>query len=104
MQTQAKGLKFLAVGTMAALTTSQILAHHPTGGTVPSTTWQGLLSGLGHPVIEIDHSLFLFGAAFVAAFVGAQLGRSLIALVVYAGAGKVGTVLRAGGNEWAMTE
>ena len=36
-----------------------VLAHHPMGGEAPSTILQGLLSGLGHPVIEIDHLAFL---------------------------------------------
>ena len=35
------------------------LAHHPMGGVAPATALQGLLSGLGHPVIEMDHLAFL---------------------------------------------
>ncbi len=104
MQMPIKRFKFFAVAAMTAFAASKVLAHHPTGGEVPSTAWQGLLSGLGHPIIEIDHLLFLFGAAFVAAFVGAQPKRALFALAVYALAGMLGTVFRAGGIEWAMTE
>ena len=30
-------------------------AHHPMGGTIPATFLHGLLSGLGHPIIGLDH-------------------------------------------------
>ena len=38
---------------------SPALAHHPMGGQTPETFAQGLLSGLGHPLIGVDHFLFL---------------------------------------------
>jgi urease accessory protein len=40
-------------------------AHHAMGGTTPGTLVEGLLSGLGHPVIGPDHFLFVLaiGAA-----------------------------------------
>ncbi|MGP1374869.1 MAG: HupE/UreJ family protein [Almyronema sp.] len=31
------------------------LAHHPFGAQTPANFWQGLLSGLGHPIIGLDH-------------------------------------------------
>ena len=31
------------------------LAHHPMGGRMPATFTDGLLSGLGHPIIGLDH-------------------------------------------------
>ena len=37
------------------------------GGTVPATMMEGLLSGLGHPLIGIDHFLFIAGAGVLAA-------------------------------------
>ena len=42
-------------------------AHHPMGGTTPATLMEGLLSGLGHPLIGIDHFLFIAGAGVLAA-------------------------------------
>lgn len=30
-------------------------AHHPMGGVAPTTFWQGLLSGFGHPILGLDH-------------------------------------------------
>jgi urease accessory protein len=44
------------------------LAHHPMGGQLPQTLWQGLLSGLGHPVIGLDHLAFVVGIGLAAAF------------------------------------
>ncbi len=43
-------------------------AHHPMGGAVPSTFMQGLLSGIGHPVIGIDHFAFVVALGLAAAF------------------------------------
>jgi len=40
---------------VAALTSAPALAHHVMGGRMPATFAEGILSGLGHPVIGIDH-------------------------------------------------
>jgi urease accessory protein len=45
-------------------------AHHIMGGVLPSTVWQGLLSGLGHPIIGIDHLAFIMGVGLMAHLVG----------------------------------
>jgi urease accessory protein len=46
------------------------LAHHVMGGALPATAWQGLLSGLGHPVIGLDHLAFVLGVGALAFFLG----------------------------------
>lgn len=46
---------------------SPALAHHPTGGKIPSTFSQGFISGLGHPVIGIDHLVFVVAIGLLAA-------------------------------------
>jgi urease accessory protein len=46
------------------------LAHHLMGGEVPRTVWQGLLSGLGHPIIGIDHFAFIVGVGCMSRMVG----------------------------------
>jgi urease accessory protein len=46
------------------------LAHHVMGGELPSTLWQGLLSGLGHPIIGIDHFAFIVGVGLTCYLVG----------------------------------
>ncbi len=42
-------------------------AHHPFGGTTPTNLSQGFLSGLGHPVIGIDHFIFTVAIGLLAA-------------------------------------
>ncbi len=46
------------------------LAHHPTGGMTPMTFMHGLLSGIGHPIIGIDHFAFVVGMGLLAAIAG----------------------------------
>lgn len=75
-----------------------VWAHHPMGGAVPATAWHGLLSGLGHPLIEIDHLLFLLGAAVALVMARTTPGRAGALLLAYAIAGAVGTSLRVPGT------
>jgi len=42
-------------------------AHHVMDYAMPATALEGLLSGLGHPVIGVDHLLFILGAGVLAA-------------------------------------
>lgn len=66
-------------------------AHHPMGGAVPATLWQGLLSGIGHPVIEWMHLLFVLGAGLAAAAAHLAPQRAGVLLGAYAVAGALGT-------------
>ena len=50
-----------------AAATSLALAHHAMDYATPATPLQGLLSGLGHPIIGVDHLLFILGAGVLAA-------------------------------------
>ncbi|MEL6455542.1 MAG: HupE/UreJ family protein [Cyanobacteria bacterium J06623_5] len=63
-------LSALAVATVAM----PALAHHPFGGDTPETFWAGLLSGMGHPVIGLDHLAFVVAAGLLAAVVRRGLG------------------------------
>jgi urease accessory protein len=56
----------LGVGTLL-FTATQALSHHPMGGATPATLMQGLLFGLGHPVIGFDHLAFILAVGFVTA-------------------------------------
>lgn len=78
-------------------------AHHPMGGTVPATWWQGLLSGLGHPVIEADHLVFLLAAGCAVALSRLAPRQAALLLPAYAFAGALGTLVRAPGLDlpWA---
>jgi urease accessory protein len=44
----------LALAALAALA-EPVFAHHLMGGKMPATFGEGILSGLGHPVIGLDH-------------------------------------------------
>jgi len=54
--------------TMFLATASSAFAHHPMGGDVPATMLHGLLSGIGHPVIGLDHLAFVIAVGLIAAF------------------------------------
>jgi urease accessory protein len=64
-------------------------AHHVMGGGLPSTFSQGLLSGLGHPVIGPDHLAFLIAVGIA---VGAG-GLSLALPIVFVAASAIGVAL-----------
>jgi urease accessory protein len=57
------------------LTAAPALAHHPMGGRLPSTLTEGMLSGLGHPIIGLDHLAAVVAIGCLAALhrVGAGL-------------------------------
>jgi urease accessory protein len=58
MKSIARRTGFLTI--IGSLTAAPLAhAHHPMGGQVPETFFQGLLSGFGHPVIGVDHFAFL---------------------------------------------
>lgn len=39
-------------------------AHHAMGYAAPANAWEGFVSGLAHPVIGVDHLLFVLAAGF----------------------------------------
>ena len=43
------------------------MAHHPFGGETPSNFVEGFLSGMGHPVIGLDHLAFVVASGLIAA-------------------------------------
>jgi urease accessory protein len=42
-------------------------AHHPMGGITPTNMLDGLLSGLGHPIIGLDHLAFILAVSLIVA-------------------------------------
>lgn len=56
-----------------ALAASPALAHHPLGGELPSTFAHGLLSGIGHPIIGLDHLAFVIAVGLAARLAGRPL-------------------------------
>ena len=95
------GFAGLAAIGMLLLTTTLALAHHPMGGALPETFWHGLLSGIGHPVIGIDHLAFIIAAGVAAALAGP---RVLLAAVYIAATIAGCLVTAAGGVTLPMME
>lgn len=87
---------FLPVLAAAIALPGAALAHHPMGGAVPTTALQGLLSGVGHPIIGLDHLAFVIAAGVLAA--GAPSRAARIALpLLFLGFGVLGTLVHLGG-------
>jgi urease accessory protein len=70
------------------------------GGTVPATMMEGLLSGLGHPLIGIDHFLFIAGAGVLAA----KFERGWVLPLVFVFASIFATLVRYFGAEAGLGE
>jgi urease accessory protein len=76
-------------------------AHHAMGGRTPTSPLEGLLSGLGHPVIGIDHLAFTIAAGVACAYLAARY----VLAAVFIAATVAGCLLRAaGGIELPATE
>ncbi|MUL39497.1 HupE/UreJ family protein [Gloeocapsopsis dulcis] len=56
-----------SLGIIFLSTAQQALAHHPLGGETPTNFFEGFLSGLGHPVIGLDHLAFVVAIGLIAA-------------------------------------
>src|SRR5438046_3318700 len=56
-------------------------AHHFMGNALPGTFAEGLLSGLGHPVIGLDHAAFIVATGFFLGLVGRGLW-GVVALIL----------------------
>lgn len=77
-------------------------AHHFMDGTTPATAAEGLLSGLAHPVIGLDHLLFLAAAATLLA-AWRRTPRFALAALFVAGA-LAGTVAHLRGANLPLPE
>lgn len=60
-------VKAVATSVALAASTTAVLAHHPMGGATPATFGEGLLSGLGHPIIGLDHFAAVIAVGCLAA-------------------------------------
>ena len=61
----------------AVVAAGPAFAHHVMGGKMPATFAQGLLSGLGHPVIGLDHFAAVVAVGCLAAAHGAGVRLAL---------------------------
>lgn len=73
----------------AALHPLYAQAHHAMGGTLPGTVFEGLLSGLAHPVIGLDHLVFVLAMGAACYY----FGRRVIGIGAFLIAALVGTML-----------
>ena len=91
---------FATISISAMMIAAPAFAHHPMGGDIPQTMVQGLLSGLGHPIIGFDHLAFVVGIGLLAAF---QQARLALPVGFIAGTA-LGTLLILGGVVLPMAE
>jgi len=59
-------------------------AHHLMGGKIPSTAGEGILSGIGHPIIGPDHLAFLVALGIAVGVGGLSLTTPFLFLVAMA--------------------
>ncbi len=64
---------FQKIGALTALTSVLLLtatpafAHHPMGSKMPSNFFEGFISGVAHPLIGLDHFVFIVAVGLLAA-------------------------------------
>ncbi|MGY6705167.1 HupE/UreJ family protein [Roseinatronobacter sp.] len=84
----------------ALILASPAFAHHPLGGEAPQTVFHGLISGLAHPVIGLDHLAFVVLVGLAAALAG----RSLAGPFAFIVATLAGTAVHLGGVALPLAE
>jgi urease accessory protein len=103
----AKGVSSWLMKRSAALLLSLApalaFAHHFMDGALPQTFTEGLLSGMGHPLIGLDHAAFIIGAGFALAVVAHGMW-GILALICGSliGAGLHLMGLAIPGGEWGV--
>ena len=75
-------------------------AHHVMDYALPATALQGFLSGIGHPVIGVDHLIFIAGAGVLAA----KFERGFVLPLLFVVASTLATAARYSGADMAMGE
>jgi urease accessory protein len=75
-------------------------AHHVMGGELPNTAWQGVLSGLGHPIIGIDHFAFIIGVGLMSHLAG----RLVLLPVLFVVGSALGCLLHVQGYGLPLSE
>ena len=68
----------MTMAATVALSPGSVLAHHVMDGGTPTSFYEGLLSGLAHPVIGIDHLAFVICVGLLAFLAGQRFLLPLI--------------------------
>ena len=95
--TTTRRLTLLLALATATLAADPALAHHLMGGRTPSTFAEGLLSGLGHPVIGIDHLAFLVAVGVAVGVAAGVTWLNLLLPALFVAASAVGVALHVNG-------
>lgn len=99
------GRRRAAAAALVAITAcGSALAHHVADGAVPSSLFEGLLSGLAHPVLGLDHFTFLLAAALLVAWSGLGGGFAAALAIAFGVASTAGAWLRVTSLELAFAE
>lgn len=85
-------IRLLLTAALAVSAATPALAHHMMGGLLPSTFVEGLLSGLGHPIIGHDHLLAILAVGALASL----FTRGVLLPVAFVAAALVGVGLHVG--------
>lgn len=85
-------IRLLLIATLAAAAAAPAAAHHMIGGALPATFAEGLLSGLGHPIIGHDHLLAILAVGALASL----FTRGVLLPVAFVAAALVGVGLHVG--------
>ncbi|MEL6266341.1 MAG: HupE/UreJ family protein [Pseudomonadota bacterium] len=84
----------------ATLAAGPALAHHPLAGAPMTTFSHGVLSGIGHPLLGVDHLFFVLAVGIASAFTPARL----LAPLGYVGGMVAGVALILAGVALPMVE
>ena len=81
-------------------TIESAIAHHPTGGKTPGNFWEGLLSGMGHPIIGIDHLAFVV----VVGLIAVEVPNGILILASFLATAMLGTGIHLLSFDLPLTE
>ncbi|MEB3343306.1 HupE/UreJ family protein [Okeania sp.] len=96
-----RGILIFAFASLIFFSTIEsAIAHHPMGGKIPSNFGEGLLSGMGHPIIGIDHLAFVLAVGLV----GTTIPNGLSILASFLATGMLGTGIHLLSIDLPLTE
>lgn len=85
-------LKVLA-GLAVSLLAIPGYAHHPSGGELPDNVIFGVMSGIGHPLIDPTHFVFILGVALLFALKTGSIAKRIVLFLVATWLGALGHLL-----------
>lgn len=97
-------ISLFVVAALPAAIPRAVWAHHVMDGNLPQTFVQGLLSGLGHPIIGLDHAAFIVAVGFLLALLEGGMWRGLQCVLALIAGSLLGAVLHLGGVDLPWSE